>query len=390
MVCTAEPELIDTPAALAGFLDHIREEGTFAFDTEFIGEETFVPLICLIQLATTSRIALIDPLAMSESEIVPVWDAVCDPGLLTIVHAGGQDIDAAQRRANRQASNVTDTQIAAGLLGMPWPSSLANVVSGMAKIRLAKGHTFTEWDSRPLSKSQLEYAADDVRYLPLLWSLQSQRLDQENRRAWAMSESEQSLRTSEEFNPESQVRRAARGLGLRPRVMTVLRELVVLRYKIAQEKNLPPRTVIGDGPILELARRKYESPKELEEIRGLSHTIASEFGADILKTMSTARMLPVDRDRIWTSPEESAQDRTRIDALWSIITMRSISMGISTALVLTRAELSRWYLSRENGNSPLFPKDSWRQEAIGDWLDGFLAGTQTLHLGWRDGGPFVP
>lgn len=384
------PELISTPEALDEFLSHIRQVGSFAFDTEFIGEETFIPLICLVQLATATRIALVDPLALSPKQIEPVWDAVCDEGLLTIVHAGGQDIDAAQRRAGRAASNVIDTQVSAGLLGMPWPSSLANVVHGVAKIKLAKGHTFTEWDSRPLSPSQLDYAADDVRYLPLVWSLQSQRLDQLSRREWAAAESELTLRTSEEFNPESQVRRAARGLGLRPRTMTILRELVVLRYRIAQAKNLPPRTVIGDGPILELSRRKFDTPSELHDIRGLSHGIVNEFGADILRTMSSARSLPVDRDRIWCAPEESAQDRTRIDALWSIITMRSISMGISTALVLTRAELSRWYLSAEAERAPLFPAGSWRQEAIGNWLDEFIAGRETLCLGWRDGGPVVP
>ena len=100
--------------------------------------------------------------------------------------------------------------------------------------------------------------------------------------------------------------------------------------------------------------------------------------------------MPIERDRIWITPEESAEDRTRIDALWSIITMRSISMGIATALILNRGQLSRWYLGRNTTPEPLFPSNSWRQEAIGQWIDAFLDGRETLNLGWKDGGPVVP
>ena len=385
-----DPELLTTGEAIAHFLEHVRAEGAFAYDTEFIGEETFIPKICLVQLSTRSRIALIDPLAFDNGALDAIWGAVCDPSLTTIVHAGGQDIQAAQRYAARPAMNVVDTQIAAGFLGMPWPTSLGNVVQTFANLRLNKGHTFTEWDSRPRSKYQLSYAADDVRYLPLIWKLQMERLYAAGRSMWALSESFDSLKSTDEFDPESQVRRASRGLGLRPRVMTILRELVILRYTIAKQKNLPPRTVLPDSPMMEAARRKMTSTDEMTDIRGFPRNTALEFGAEILRTMENARNLPLDHDRIWSSVEESAEDRTRIDALWSIITMRSISMGIATALILTRGQLARWYVGRKDSNAPLFPANSWRHDAIGKWLEEFLEGKEMLTLGWKDGGPVVP
>ncbi|MSR28473.1 MAG: hypothetical protein EXS03_02720 [Phycisphaerales bacterium] len=385
-----ESQLIESIDQVKELTDHLHEAGAFAFDTEFIGEESFYPRICLIQIATTRRVALLDPITLGEKALEPIWNAVCCDSLTTIVHAGGQDIDAAQRSAGCAATNVVDTQIAAAFLGMPWPVSLGNVVHGLTAHRLHKGHTFTEWDKRPLTKSQLSYAADDVRYLPLVWSVQCERLAKCGRADWAREESQESLRTSEEFNPESQVRRAARGLGLRPRIMTVLRELVVLRHALAKELNLPPRTVIPDGPLLEVARTRIAETSGLGEVRGFPRHIASSHGDEIVRTIVAARALPLDRDRIWMAPEESAEDRTKIDALWSIITMRCISMGLSTGLVLTRAELSRWYLARGTSRAPLFPEGSWRAQAIGSWLDGFLDGRETLSLAWRDGGPVVP
>lgn len=391
LVSQLEPELLTTPAAIASFVAHARDENAMAFDTEFIGEESFHPRICLIQLATTKRVALLDPVELDASDLAPIWEFVCSPDCTTIVHAGSQDVQAAERIAGRRCTNVIDTQIAAGFLGMSWPASLGSVVHGITKHRLSKGHTFTDWDSRPLTHSQLAYAADDVRYLPLVWSVQRTQLEDQGRIAWALAETEEYLRTTDAFNPESQVRRAARGLGLRPRVMTILRELVILRYELARECDMPPRTVIPDGPLLELARTKIGKPAELFEIRGLSRQIVEGHGDRILRTIDGARNLPLDRDRIWTPPEESAEDRVRIDALWSILTMRCISMGISMSLALTRAELSRWYLSKGRAEGqPLFAADSWRAEAIGHWLEAFLNGSERLTLAWRNDGPIVP
>jgi ribonuclease D len=383
-----EAQLVESDAQIPELVAHIREHRVFAFDTEFIGEETFHPRICLVQLATTERVALIDPLRVGIDALKPVWECVCDPTLLTLVHAGGQDVDAAQRGAGSAAVNVVDTQIASAFVGMPWPTSLGNMVEGLLGHRLHKGHTFTEWDARPLTRSQLGYAADDVRYLPLAWTRLSERLSQRSRMPWALAESSASIRAVEGFDPESHVRRACRGLSLRPRVMTILRELVVLRHTIAGELNKPPRAVLPDGAMLEIARRKPESVADLADVRGMPRPIVQSHGERILSTVQLAKSLPVEHDRIWTPPEESSEDRMRIDALWSVVTMRCIAMGVAPGIILTRAELSRWYLGRKGGAAgPLFPADDWRRDALGDWIERFVAGEGTLSLRWSDSGP---
>jgi hypothetical protein len=78
----------------------------------------------------------------------------------------------------------------------------------------------------------------------------------------------------------------------------------------------------------------------------------------------------------------------RIDALWSVVTMRCIAMGVAPGILLTRAELSRWYVARQGGSdAPLFTGDDWRREALGDWIERFVAGEGTLSLRWSDQGP---
>ena len=108
--------------------------------------------------------ALIDPLA--GIDLRPFWELLCDPSVEKIVHAGQQDIEPVVRHLGRAPANIFDTQIAAGLAGLPYPVSLSKLVNELAGAKLGKGLTFTHWDQRPLSAMQLRYAADDVRYLP--------------------------------------------------------------------------------------------------------------------------------------------------------------------------------------------------------------------------------
>jgi len=382
-----EPEMLSTPAEVAAFLDHIRAVGSFAYDTEFIGEETFLPCICLVQLSTSERIGLVDPMELPKDAMREVWKAVCDPTLQTLVHAGGQDVLIAQREADDSAASVIDTQIAAGMTGMPWPLSLANLVESLSGVRLPKGHTFTEWDKRPLSKAQIGYAADDVRFLPLVWAKQRERLDALGRTAWVIEETREATRQSAEFDPQSQVRRASRGLTLRPRELTVLRELVLIRQEMAQALNLPPRTALPDSCMLDLARMATPTGDRIAQVRGIPRTTLQHFARNIENTMTRARALPPEQDAQWAPRPESAEQRTQLDALWSIVSMRSIALGIAAPLVTSRAELAGWFLSDRTERPHLFPVDSWRQESIGSWLESFLRGERHLNLRWHDGGP---
>ena len=63
MVPKGNYELLESAEAVAEFIQHVRAMGVIAFDTEFIGEESFRPKICLVQIATAERVALLDPLA---------------------------------------------------------------------------------------------------------------------------------------------------------------------------------------------------------------------------------------------------------------------------------------------------------------------------------------
>ena len=161
MVPPGTPDPITSPKDLLAMVEHVRAVGTFAYDTEFIGEETYFPHLCLVQLATSEQVFLVDPLAIED--LSPIWDLIADPAVLTLVHAGQQDLEPVYRLMNSTAANVIDTQVAAGFAGFPYPCSLNRLILAQVGAKLGKGMTFTHWDKRPLSSMQRRYAADDVR-----------------------------------------------------------------------------------------------------------------------------------------------------------------------------------------------------------------------------------
>ena len=106
-------EIITTPAQLNGLVEHLRAIGRFAFDTEFVSEETFEPVLCLIQVATRERLAVIDPLAVRD--VSPFWDVVLDPAIEVVMHAAGEDLRICLIRTQALPRRVFDVQMAAGL-----------------------------------------------------------------------------------------------------------------------------------------------------------------------------------------------------------------------------------------------------------------------------------
>lgn len=386
MLVTGRPELVTDESAMADVVAAIRGAGSFAYDTEFIGEETFHPRICLVQVATTERLALIDPVELPD--LSPIFELVADPDIETLVHDGAQDLEPVRRLLGAEPQGIVDTQVCAAFLDMPWPSSLAKVVDRFAGHTLTKGHTFTDWDARPLTDRQVRYAADDVRFLPLVWDRIRTGLEAVDRLEWAMRECDESRRRHVgQFDAEKQVRRISKGSRLKPKTATVLRALVELRHEIAREADLPHRVAMSDESLNDLSRTLPQDAAAVAGCRNVGRRVAAEHGDRIATVIREALEGPMQPLESTKTREETAEDRMRIDALWSALSLRCLADHIAPTLMTSRGELARWYLERQAGatDEPLFDPDSWRHDAAGAWLEAFLKGEASLELGWHDG-----
>src|SRR5208283_1820525 len=158
-----DQSVISTPAGLLELVRHVRAAGRFGFDTEFVSEDTFEPVLCLIQVATRDRLAVIDPQAVRD--LAPFWELVHDPSLEVVMHAAGEDMRICLLHTGAVPRRIFDIQIAAGLVGYSYPLSLVNLAAQVLRIALSSSETRTDWRRRPLTTAQLRYALNDVRHL---------------------------------------------------------------------------------------------------------------------------------------------------------------------------------------------------------------------------------
>ena len=82
-------ETITSAAALEEFCAALRTENAIAFDTEFVSEDTFRPQLCLIQVAISDRLAIIDPLEIED--VSPFWKALTEGQHITVAHAAREE-----------------------------------------------------------------------------------------------------------------------------------------------------------------------------------------------------------------------------------------------------------------------------------------------------------
>ncbi len=154
---------VDDADSLRDVCAQLARAPRFALDTEFVGERSYVPALELIQVATDDMVALIDCRAVPSLE--PVFGLLADAKIEKVLHAGQQDLELFTSLTGKAPTPVIDTQVAAAMGGFGAQVGYAQIVERLAGVVVDKSETLTDWSRRPLTKAQLAYAVDDVRYL---------------------------------------------------------------------------------------------------------------------------------------------------------------------------------------------------------------------------------
>lgn len=290
-------QVVAHPTQLASCLDHVERSPVVAFDTEFVGEDAYRPELCLVQVATAERLFIIDP--FSSGPLDRFWQLLLDPARTVVVHAGREDLRICHFAVGRPPSNVFDVQIAAALTGFNYPIGYASLVQDLLGYRMSKSETLTDWRRRPLLPGQLRYAFDDVRYLLPAWNKLTERLHRNDRLNWSLEECEAAVQRAVADDLTVERWRKLKGIGsLDSRGLAIAREVYIWRDGFAARVNRPPRMLLRDELIVEIARRAPSKLVELQSFRGLPR---NELDA-ILKAVQRGQALP---------PEQHPEVETR-------------------------------------------------------------------------------
>src|SRR6187549_3246799 len=108
--------VVATPGRLAAAVAHLAAAPVVGFDTEFVGEDSYRPELCLVQVASSQALFVIDPFACGPLDAF--WEVMTDPKKVVVVHAGREDLRICQFAAGKPPERVFDVQVAAGLAGL--------------------------------------------------------------------------------------------------------------------------------------------------------------------------------------------------------------------------------------------------------------------------------
>jgi ribonuclease D len=340
-----------------------------AVDTEFHREKTYYPELCLVQVANDDIIACVDPLAVDD--LSPLMDLFYSPNTTLVFHAARQDLELFFLLRNALPPNIFDTQLAATVLGYGDQIGYGNLVKQCLNVDLDKAHARTDWRQRPLSPAQIEYAADDVRYLRELYHQLHDKLITTKRLAWLDDDfaTLSSVNTYQEDPNSSWLR--IKGAGkLKGQQLAVLQQLGAWREERAVKHNLPRRWILKDEVMLDLAKLAPSSTDAMKKIRGLEARDIDRHGKAIIENIQRGRAIPKEAWPVLKRPTPlTNQQEAMVDALMALLRKCCDEQNITPVAVATRKDVEALIRGDDTALT-----HGWRHEIVGHHLEAFLAG----------------
>ncbi len=361
------------------FCKEVRRRPRLALDTEFIAEDSYQPNLCLIQIAFDDELVVIDPFPLGS--VRRFWEAIVEGNVETVVHAGRTDLQFCRDATGRCPDRIFDVQIAAGFTSQEYPAGLVNILQKYAHVSVTKHETRTDWRRRPLSDRQIEYALNDVRYLLGVRDQLEAELKALGRYEWFLEEVR--YQYTECLNEDAEPwRRLAGCAGLSRRELVILKELYFWREEEAARRNVPPRRVLRDDLLIELARRASGDPKRIYAVRGMTHRGVQQLVPEIARRIQRALNAPREEWPEVVNRTGTSQSPIVGQFLYAALASLCRKEHIAVGLVGGTNDLRDWfsyYVSGREGPPPVLAR-GWRAALIGDTLERLLSGKVGLRI----------
>jgi ribonuclease D len=369
---------------LRDFCEIITPAPIVAFDTEFVSEDSYLPELCLIQLAAEGRLAIVDPLEVQD--LSPLWNLLVSPGRETLVHAGREEFRFIRKATGKRPSQWFDVQVAAGLIGLEYPASYGTLSSKLLGKTLQKGETRTDWRRRPLTTRQLEYALQDVEELEEIRTVLHGRLSKLGRVEWLAAELADWQADIEEYDTGERWQRTAGIAGLSLRSLAIVREIWHWRDSEAERRNVPTRRVLRDDLVVELAKRQTADPKRIRAVRGMERGDLQRYLPRLAQCVEKAMTLP--DSELPRLAKKSSRPQLNLLGQFLSTALGSIcrSAEVAPSLAGTAQDVRDLIAYRLNlggfapGEVPLLAR-GWRAEVVGQVIDHLLDGDLAIHIG---------
>lgn len=366
------PVMVETAQALNKACSSMLNAGIIGMDTEFVRTRNFFPKLGLIQVSTWKEIYLIDPLALETLE--PLAEVLTSQDVLKIFHSCDEDLEVLSFLCGTPPGPIFDTQVAAAYCGHGFQIGYQGLVQAVLDVELDKGETRSAWLKRPLTSSQVKYAAMDVACLIPIYARLVKQLKDMGRITWVEEEMDILRREAcAEITPDEYYTTLGYAWQYKGRDLAVLKSLFEWRECMAAASDLPRNFLMKNKVVRSIADKKPRSLRALSVITDVRPSIVRKHGKDITGRIRAALELPLE-----ACPEELPKPPNPrkigkiVERLKPIVQEEAERLALPTELVARRrclTELAKNYLQGVTDDT-IMPERlaGWRKQEFGDRL----------------------
>ncbi|WP_177431763.1 ribonuclease D [Stutzerimonas urumqiensis] len=352
-------------ASLAERCDQWRRLPFVAVDTEFMRVDTFYPAAGLVQVGDGQTAYLLDPLAIGDWS--PFAALLEDPAVIKVLHACSEDLEVLLRLTGSLPAPLFDTQLAAAYLNLGFSMGYSRLVQAVLGVELPKGETRSDWLQRPLTDTQVQYAAEDAQHLAELYVALAEKLSPQ-RHGWVLEDGGELVGNLQRaVDPDEAYRDVKQAWRLNRQQLAVLRALTAWREREARRRNQPRNRVLREASLWPLARYQPQDLTALAKIDEMQPRTVRQDGQQLLELIQAAAALPE------SQRPERLPEPLPLDAAPLLKTLRQVGhregerLGIAPELMLRKKTLEALIKSGYPDGPYQLPESlrGWRRELMG-------------------------
>lgn len=226
---------IETIEDLSFLNKELLDRPYLGVDTEFRRTTKENMRLALLQINDGEEIYLIDAVRIDNPE--NVCDFLISDTVTKIFHSCKEDLEAVYSWTGRIMENLFDTQLANAFIDGQYSIGYQGLVEERLDIVLDKNETRSNWVRRPLTESQLNYAASDVQYLIHLYKELEIELIESNKIDWLYEEIQNTVSTTFQPSISSEELRSTLSKNEEKNLLNKFNEAVI---NISAEEKINP------------------------------------------------------------------------------------------------------------------------------------------------------
>ena len=350
-------------AKLDELVERIAAKKIFALDTEFTRQTTYYPILSIIQVALKNpenrkEVFIID--CLSSLNLSGFFQLMANPEIIKILHSSTQDLQIFHQKSNLIPQRIFDTQLMANFCGFGCSVGYSVLVEKIFNQHLDKKQQRSDWQKRPLSVKQLEYAALDVVFLEEIYEKFLALLHSRNALNWYLEEEQSFLKKTISLSDENLIKK----ISLRNKTskeISQIKSLLTWRENWARKVDVPRRHFLEDEIIEKFVAGNLTNPN-------FSRNFTPEIFAqmhDVIAQNSQNSEVELDEEKIFmTQKQKDCFEKAK-----EIISKIAAQENFADQFLITSADLKKVICDKNSFDKKV---TGWRQQMFGTQLQELI------------------